>query len=915
MKKRRKIYALVIIIALFLHFIFSLISLVTVNKNKNLEFSSAEYEYDEKKFENYSSVQEIMEKIAQDNIYNELGYAFRITARENGSLDDEKQTLSSYIELGKPLAEELGRDRIDIEKYLNKKVMHKLRKAVYNTKYTDYINKGVSISKIEYSGEGGEIIPVNIYLVKFNEDNDAEPKKEYKVELCDKKITGTLYADKLAAFSSTNIKLYYFGNCSFVSYNKIYENRFEEKSLTVFDLLSLFFNYKDSLSSVDFKDNDGRNYFIFCERTYLPITTALRSGEFIKLFIINTVMFSAVAAISLVYIKKLFKNSEELSASVSEFVSNAEKELSAPNEEIAALCEKAKADISDADIIRQNAVLMNERLSKLLSFLRKNNKNHKFSTKKIKFVSDVSILILLCFAVSTSVVFFSVKSIKINNLKKFDPEPLSFFGKDFESEEEYMAFAEGYLSDVLDYGVPYRFKLATDGHSFMPECVIYVANPELYGKEFAAAAGGNYFSVEEYIDTATQKKIAELYEKYVYHKGEVELVSNHKSELGIIKLDYVIEDGKIRPINIYFNYFKGFKEEKIELSDSYLDYKTVYFDYGEGEEPLACFNFYRNDVYDFNDVIYYNIHAFPREMFFNGLLDIEPNSFYEHEYPKVKIAGEVYRSEIRFIVDENNFVLFSSEFAFAFLLQLAVYAPLYIASFFVSASFYGKFQKLSVSRMAFISGAAHEIKTPLAIIQNQSEFLLEGLAPEKNEEYISSILAEQKRIENLLSRLGEYSELNSFESVEKQELDAFELIKEESKKYFAAAKIKNVKISINGKSVTVLANRSLFALAVDNYISNALKNCNNNSVISVSLSDKDKYFSLSVLDEGELIEQKNASHIWEAFWRNDKSRKQQGGASGMGLAINKEIFDLHGYKYGFKNLKNGVIFYFGGKKR
>ena len=88
-----------------------------------------------------------------------------------------------------------------------------------------------------------------------------------------------------------------------------------------------------------------------------------------------------------------------------------------------------------------------------------------------------------------------------------------------------------------------------------------------------------------------------------------------------------------------------------------------------------------------------------------------------------------------------------------------------------------KAKKLDEAKIAFTSAAAHELKTPLAIIENQCECIMENIAPEKNSEYVKSIYNESLRMNKLVATLLQYNRLASTESIAKERCDLIDISK------------------------------------------------------------------------------------------------------------------------------------------
>lgn len=233
--------------------------------------------------------------------------------------------------------------------------------------------------------------------------------------------------------------------------------------------------------------------------------------------------------------------------------------------------------------------------------------------------------------------------------------------------------------------------------------------------------------------------------------------------------------------------------------------------------------------------------------------------------------------------------------------QTILFGVVAIFVFVVANKLFKKNKVINETREAFTSAAAHELKTPITIINNQCECLLNNTAPEKSEEYIETIYKQNKQMSHLVSNLLQYNRL-SLATIEKSEFDIKEIIEAELEKYEALIESKGIILETNISSCTINGDKDLITLVIDNFLSNAIKHTKEGKKIVVT----NYYKKLIVFNEGSKISEEDKNKIWEVFNHSINESK----STGMGLAISKKILELHKFDYGFENKANGVEFYF-----
>ncbi|MBQ2974228.1 MAG: HAMP domain-containing histidine kinase [Clostridia bacterium] len=282
------------------------------------------------------------------------------------------------------------------------------------------------------------------------------------------------------------------------------------------------------------------------------------------------------------------------------------------------------------------------------------------------------------------------------------------------------------------------------------------------------------------------------------------------------------------------------------------------------------------------------------------------SSAYFDYYDMIEVDGKKYC--ILQLSKRSEFLgtLLSHQFREFLIMELLVFIFIGFIIVLTANNIYNKNKKLENARVAFTGAAAHELKTPLAVISNQCECILEDIAPEKNKDYVESIYDEAKRMNNLIVTLLQYNRVSVLDKINKEKTDLASLARSETEKYTSIFEKKNIDVEIDTEKCEISCNTELLALVIDNFLSNAANHTLRNGRVKITV----KKGVLTVYNSGSYITAEDAQHIWNEFYREDKARTSGKNSTGMGLAMSKKILQLHGYKYGFKNTDSGVEFYF-----
>lgn len=223
-------------------------------------------------------------------------------------------------------------------------------------------------------------------------------------------------------------------------------------------------------------------------------------------------------------------------------------------------------------------------------------------------------------------------------------------------------------------------------------------------------------------------------------------------------------------------------------------------------------------------------------------------------------------------------------------------------------------EKMEKMRTDFMGNVSHELKTPIALIQGYAEGLKEGVSddPESREFYCDVIMDEASKMNQMVKNLMTLNQLEfGDENVEFQRFDLTELIRGVLQSMEIMAQQKEAKVQFRQKDpVYVWADEFKAEQVVRNYVSNAFNHLDGDRVVDVKIIPAGDKVKVTVFNTGTPIPEEDVPHIWEKFYKVDKTHTREYGGNGIGLSIVKAIMDSFHQEYGVNNYDNGVEFWF-----
>lgn len=202
--------------------------------------------------------------------------------------------------------------------------------------------------------------------------------------------------------------------------------------------------------------------------------------------------------------------------------------------------------------------------------------------------------------------------------------------------------------------------------------------------------------------------------------------------------------------------------------------------------------------------------------------------------------------------------------------------------------------KSEILKTDFISNVSHEIKTPLAIIQNYATALQdESLDINTRQKYAKTLVQASKRLTALVTNILKLNKLENQEiKPEYETVNLTEMLAETVLSFEEWIEKKGLTLDCDLDEVTLVSATSYLEIVWNNLLSNAIKFTDAGGVIGVSLKRENSWYTVRISDTGCGISPETGKHIFEKFYQGDTSHAQEG--NGLGLALVKKVIDVLG---------------------
>lgn len=198
-------------------------------------------------------------------------------------------------------------------------------------------------------------------------------------------------------------------------------------------------------------------------------------------------------------------------------------------------------------------------------------------------------------------------------------------------------------------------------------------------------------------------------------------------------------------------------------------------------------------------------------------------------------------------------------------------------------------------KQMLVDNMAHELRTPLTSIRGYAEFLQKASTTEEKRVISAGyILSESQRLQKISELLLDSAHIRSH-APQTEPLDLSPILAEVAQMLSQKASARGVSVVLDLHPAKIVGNSTLLSMLFYNLAENAIKACADGGKVVLRCEGS----GASVTDSGKGMTEEQLSHIFEPFYRTDKSRSRAEGGAGLGLALCKQIADAHGASLSF----------------
>jgi len=215
-------------------------------------------------------------------------------------------------------------------------------------------------------------------------------------------------------------------------------------------------------------------------------------------------------------------------------------------------------------------------------------------------------------------------------------------------------------------------------------------------------------------------------------------------------------------------------------------------------------------------------------------------------------------------------------------------------------------------RNDFLASISHELRTPLTYIKGYADIARRtNIRPQERTHYLQIIGEESERVNRLLEELFSLARIDQNEFlITKERVQLFPFLHSIYERILPAFLTKNIELQLDSdQDIFVDIDPSRFGQVLSNILDNALKYSNEGTTTTIRASKRDRNVVISIQDQGIGIPEEDIPYVFERLYRVEKSRARITGGFGLGLAIAKQLVEIHGGSLSVKsNPGAGTVF-------